>query len=67
MRREIPGDVEELPVISATPATVYEVLKDLIENPEKRREIGRRSREFAVKWHAPEAGATGEWLRFMRT
>jgi len=57
MRREIPEYVDELPVISATPQTINEVLKDLIEHPEKRREIGRRSREFAVKWHSSEAGA----------
>jgi hypothetical protein len=57
MRKEIPQYVDELPVISATPATVYDILKDLIEHPEKRREIGRRSREFAVKWHSAEVGA----------
>ena len=57
MRREIPDYVDELPVVSATPSTVYDVLKDLIENPEKRQEIGRRGREFAVKWHSPEASA----------
>jgi len=57
MRREIPEYVDELPVISATPENIYEVLKDLVEHPEKRREIGRRSREFAVKWHSAEAGA----------
>src|SRR6185503_3060595 len=57
MRREIPDYVDELPVISATPENIYEVLKDLVEHPEKRREIGRRSREFAVKWHSAEAGA----------
>jgi len=57
MRREIPEYVDELPVISATPQTINDVLKDLIEHPEKRREIGRRSREFAVKWHSSEAGA----------
>jgi glycosyltransferase involved in cell wall biosynthesis len=57
MRREIPEYVDELPVISATPATIYDVLKDLIEHPEKRIEIGRRSREFAIKWHSGEAGA----------
>jgi len=57
MRREIPEYVDELPVVSATPHTVYDVLKDLVEHPEKRREIGRRSREFAVKWHSAEAGA----------
>jgi glycosyltransferase involved in cell wall biosynthesis len=57
MRREIPEYANELPVISATPENIYEVLKDLIEHPEKRREIGRRSREFAVKWHSAEAAA----------
>jgi len=57
MRREIPDYVDELPVISATPSTVYDVIKDLIEHPAKRKEIGRHSREFAVKWHSAEAGA----------
>lgn len=57
MRQEIPDYVEELPVISATPETVHDVLVDLVQNPEKRKEIGRRSREFAVKWHSAEAGA----------
>ncbi len=57
MRAEIPEYVDELPVISATPETVYDVLKDLIAHPEKRQEIGRRGREFAVKWHSAEAGA----------
>lgn len=57
MRREIPDYVKELPVISATPETIHDVLVDLIQHPEKRAEIGRRSREFAVKWHSAEAGA----------
>jgi glycosyltransferase involved in cell wall biosynthesis len=57
MRCEIPEYVEELPVISATPDTVEEVLKDLIMHPEKRAEIGKKSREFALKWHSAEAGA----------
>jgi glycosyltransferase involved in cell wall biosynthesis len=57
MRREIPDYVDELPVISATPQTIYEILKDLIENPAKRKEIGLRSREFALKWHSAEASA----------
>jgi hypothetical protein len=57
MRQQIPEYVDELPVVSATPDTVYEVMKDLIVHPEKRQEIGRRSRQFALKWHSSEAGA----------
>jgi glycosyltransferase involved in cell wall biosynthesis len=57
MRKEIPEYVEEIPVVSATPDTIYDVLVDLITHPEKREEIGRKSREFAVKWHSKEAGA----------
>lgn len=57
MRKEIPEFVDELPIVSATPETVHEVLVDLIENPEKRREIGRRSRRFALKWHSASAAA----------
>jgi hypothetical protein len=57
VRRENPEYAEELPIVSATPETVYDVLRDLIEHPEKRAEIGRRSREFAVKWHSPDAAA----------
>jgi hypothetical protein len=52
MVHEVPDYVNELPVISATPETVYHVLKDLVKNPAKREEIGRKSREFAVKWHS---------------
>jgi glycosyltransferase involved in cell wall biosynthesis len=44
-------------LVIATPETVYSVLKDLIKHPDKRRDIGRKSREFAVKWHSAEAGA----------
>jgi len=57
MRAEIPGYVDELPVVNATPDTIRDVLAGLIEDPERRREIGRRSREFAIKWHSAEAGA----------
>lgn len=57
MTKEIPEYVKELPVVNATPHTIYQVLKGLIENREKRIEIGRRSREFAIKWHSAQAGA----------
>lgn len=57
IRRELPEYVDDLPVVSATPQTIETVLKDLLDHPQKRQEIGRRSREFAVKWHSAEAGA----------
>lgn len=57
MREEIPDYVDELPVISATPETIDQVLRDLINNKEKRESIGRKSREFAVKWHGSEIAA----------
>lgn len=56
MRAEIPEYVDEIPIVSATPDTVEEVLRGLIADPVRRRDIGRRSREFAVKWHSAEAG-----------
>jgi len=57
IRRELPEFVDQLPIVSATPETVYEVLADLVRNPEKRREIGRRSREFAMRWHSSQRAA----------
>ncbi|CAM8635866.1 GT4_WbuB-like domain containing protein [Comamonadaceae bacterium] len=57
MRTEIPAYVEELPVISATPGTVYEELKRLVMDKARREAVGRRSREFAVKWHASDVAA----------
>ena len=52
LRKELPDFATELPIISATPETVELILRDLIAHPEKRKEIGRRSREFAIKWHS---------------
>lgn len=57
VRKEIPEYADDLPVVSATPQTVEAVLRDLIAHPEKRAEIGTKSRAFAVKWHSKEAGA----------
>jgi glycosyltransferase involved in cell wall biosynthesis len=57
MRKEVPEYVDEIPIISATPDNVYYLLKELIINPKKRREIGERSRAFAVKWHSADAAA----------
>jgi glycosyltransferase involved in cell wall biosynthesis len=57
IRREVPEFVDQLPIISATPENVYEVLEDLVRDRGKRHEIGRRSREFAVRWHSSERAA----------
>lgn len=57
IREEIPDYADELPVISATPDTIYDILKMLVEDSDKRKEIGRKSRRFAVKWHSAESGA----------
>jgi len=57
LRRELPDYADELPIVQATPDTIESVLRDLIAHPDKRREIGERSRRFAVKWHSSDAGA----------
>lgn len=55
LRREIPEYADTLPIVNATPETVEAILRDLIAHPEKRREIGERSRAFALKWHGDDA------------
>jgi hypothetical protein len=45
----------ELPVIKCTPLTVKQKLKELNEDPNMLREIGKRSRTYAVKHHSIEA------------
>jgi len=57
IRREQPDFVAELPVVSATPANVEAILTDLVRNPDKRKELGRRGREFALKWYSAKNSA----------
>ena len=57
MRKQVPDYIDELPVVSATPETVEDVLKELVADPERRRELGERGRAFALKYHSAEAGA----------
>lgn len=49
--------LKEAPLVSATAATVYEALKDLLLHPEKRRAIGIEGRKYALKWHSADACA----------
>ncbi len=41
----------ELPFVNTNPDTIYDNLKDLILNPDKRVEIGKKSREYVEKYH----------------
>ncbi|MCC8952089.1 glycosyltransferase [Bradyrhizobium sp. Pear77] len=59
---ELPGIsrvpfVEACPIISATEESVYDVLKDLLSDENRRRELAKASRDFAVKWHSADACA----------
>jgi hypothetical protein len=60
VREQAPGYAEELPVVSATPETVHDVVCALLDDPAKREELGAAGREFALKWHSAKAAA----LRF---
>jgi glycosyltransferase involved in cell wall biosynthesis len=44
--------LNECPVVSATPETIKEVLRKLVEQPELRKELSVLSREYAVKYHS---------------
>jgi glycosyltransferase involved in cell wall biosynthesis len=61
-RDEPPGaarleSIETCPLVSATEETIYDVLKELLGDPAKRRAIGEKSRAFALKWHSADACA----------
>ena len=54
---DVLSSIGEVPLVSATETTIYQVLKDLLLNSEKRRRIGQASREYALKWHSADACA----------
>jgi hypothetical protein len=47
----------ELPVVSATPDTIYDVLQRLYDQRETLPALGRRSRDFVEHWHDPASVA----------
>jgi hypothetical protein len=49
--------IETCPLVSASESTIYDVLRDLLSDERKRQDIGRASREFALKWHGADACA----------
>jgi hypothetical protein len=49
--------VQEAPMVDATEQNVADVLRELLQNPKRRAELGKRAREFAVAWHGAEACA----------
>lgn len=57
IRQQVPGYVEELPVLSATPETVRGVVTELLDDEQRRRQLGEAGREFALKWHSANAAA----------
>lgn len=63
VERKQPGGVPaspalaECPLVEATEATVYDAIKDLALNPDKRRKVGLDSRDFAEKWFSADACA----------
>ena len=42
---------KELPLVSATPSTLYEVLVSLYDDPSIREKIGQKSRKYVVDFH----------------
>ena len=61
-RDEPPGaehleSIETCPLVSANEQTIYDVLKDLLGDPARRRAIGEASRKFALRWHSADACA----------
>lgn len=57
MGQEYPEYVANLPVISATPETAYSRLRELVVDEIKRKDVGRRMREFGLSWHASDVCA----------
>jgi glycosyltransferase involved in cell wall biosynthesis len=46
---------QELPIVSAEPQTLRDVLREALTGPRDRlRQVGEASREYAMRWHAPQ-------------
>jgi hypothetical protein len=49
--------IEECPIVHATPETIADTLRALVNDPAARARIGRASRDFAINWHGIDACA----------
>lgn len=49
--------VAEVPMVDATQETIVEVLRALVLDPQRRADLARRARAFAVAWHGQDACA----------
>lgn len=49
--------LDECPLVSASELEIYEELKKLVINSKKRIELGKKGREYALKWHSADACA----------
>ena len=49
--------IETCPLVSADESSIYAVLRELLANEERRKEIGRAGRQFALKWHSADSCA----------
>jgi hypothetical protein len=50
---------EECPIVDADPDTLADKLRELVLDPARRRELGRRGPEYVQRYHSLEAvGAT---------
>jgi hypothetical protein len=46
--------LDECPLVSATPETLYDVLKDLLLDEHKRKQLGELGKDYALKWHSAD-------------
>jgi F0F1-type ATP synthase membrane subunit b/b' len=49
--------LDDIPLVSATEDTIYHVLKELLLDKERRLVLGKKSYDYAMKWHSADACA----------
>jgi glycosyltransferase involved in cell wall biosynthesis len=60
----------DLPVVSATPGTIYDVLRELVRDPARRANLGGRGPQFVRTWHDAKVVAgtlLGEYQRVLQS